>query len=1033
MNKKKKLSLGLFCSVACAISAVLGVAFAAETKVAADEGVLQADIAIAEKYSIGTDFKIPEGDIIIDGESYAAESYYLRAPNGTVYSGREHFLEQLGVYTVIYSVKNGSALLSAEQSFTVVRAMYETSSNFSNAAYAEELVRPQTVADGLQVTLADGDSFSFNEPIDVTQTSEFFSFYPHATYYSQEVTPGKPEGGYTYDIDANRYIVRLTDCYDPNNYVETEISIVVANRLEVPYSYCTYFRAGAGVQLKAGLEVVDEDKVISAQASEARIDGVRYQVWYGATYGTSGRRGSIEKLPACSLKFDAETNRLYVSYGVGWSLINDLDNMEVNGADSFKGFKTGEVYLSVYAGDYLRENASFEISKIGKYENSDLNFKEDYQDTKAPNIVIDAPFDITEKYYVAKGEPLTVFNAWATDVHLVGNVYANVFYGYDTGRPTQVFCKDGKFTPVNEGDYTIVYTATDSSGNVANQTISLRAIDCGRAVSFETEELSGLQAGTVCVLPEYTVDSVNHEEVFVSIYAIFEGDEENKVSIDTQTRSFLVENVGKYEIRYVCQGLLTTTEYSYELDSVSVGQVRIDRTNAYLPKYFIKGASYTLDEVRAYSHAEKFPTQLECSYFVIEDGKEREIDYLDYTVQANSTVRFKYECEDAVEYSETLQVVDVGFKGSLVMENYFIGDVTKESKSTAILFTANATTGNSSMEFINVLSLNAFSLALKIPSDQQDYQAFSVRLRDIYNENIYSTLRFAKNADGNMTLSVDGGLGVDLGFSFTRNKNTTVSYDSATNKFSLVGGPTFDCLANFTSDRVVMEMTFENINGSAGIEISNLSSQRLSKTAYDVVTPYIVVDDKEKGERARNTIVTVFAPSVSDVLSPYLRKNISLKFILPDGSFATSLDGVKLDGTCRGDREYQVSLSDYGSYRVEYTYKDQAGNQSPAGYAIYVSDRTPPTVSIDNGYDETTVVKKSKGDSYTIVGYTVDDNFGADGVTSWVAVVSPMNKMTITEAGAKIELDEVGRWKICYYCQDAEFNYTVRYYYIDVQ
>ena len=158
-----------------------------------------------------------------------------------------------------------------------------------------------------------------------------------------------------------------------------------------------------------------------------------------------------------------------------------------------------------------------------------------------------------------------------------------------------------------------------------------------------------------------------------------------------------------------------------------------------------------------------------------------------------------------------------------------------------------------------------------------------------------------------------------------------------------------------------------------------------------------------------------------------------MKFLLPNGSFATSLDGVKLDGTCLGDREYQVCLSEYGAYRIEYVYKDQSGNEIPAGYTIYVSDRTSPTISIDKGYNETTLLNKPKGSSYTIVGYTVNDNFGTNGLSSWVTVISPMNKMTVIEVGAEIKLNEVGRWKICYYCQDAEFNYTVRYYYIEVQ
>lgn len=1034
MKKINKKIVRGFLAITSLFLVGLGIKNLPSTTANAHVGVLRADTTIAEKYSLGTTFEIPEGDIIYNGQNLPADAYYLKAPNGSVYEGREHTLNQLGLYTVMYSIGNGANMTTAEQSFTVIQATYGLSSNASTAVYTETLTR--NTGSGMQVGLAEGDTFTFNQPIDVTQTDEFFSFYPHASYWSDKVIDSKPNGGWAYDIAVNKYIVRLTDCYNADNYVEVEIAIVVSNKNTVPYSNTTYLRAGVGSQVKAGMNVVDADKSLASNSKEVYMDGIRYQVWYGDTYGTSGRNGGLEKIPACTLRFDAETNGLYFSYGVGWSLINDLDNTDVNKDSKFTGFETGEVYLSVYAADYLRPTAEFEVAKIGEYEGTALLLSDECQDTKAPELFVDSPFDLSKKLYAAKGETLPVFNAWAKDVHLVGDVTTRVYYAYDSLNPMQVFMKDGKFTTTREGDYTIVYTAADSSGNVTKKTITFAVIDKEKSVSLEVDALETIQAGTLCSLPAHTINSLNDEEVIVSISATWEGDEQNVVKINPNTREFFVEHVGTYEIRYVCQGVVITTEYTYEVESVSANKTRIDTADMVFPKYFIKNAVYSLDEVVAYRYDGANPTRIATTCFVSEDGgAEREIDTLNYKVTANSTVRFKYVSGDVVEYSKTLKVVDVGFGDSLSMQSYFVGnEIIKESKNSSIVFTANVETGTASTEFINVLSLRAFSIALKVPEGNDKYQSFNVILTDYYDEGNVCVLKFSKTSSGDMMVQVNDGIPTKVGVPFVYGKYTTVSYVSSKDEFSITGGPSLINPVQFTSDRIILSLSFENVKGAASMEINSLSSQRLSKITQDNVAPTIAYNDEEKGERSLGTVITLSVPMVGDVLSPYCVKNVVLKFYLPDGTYATALDSnVLLDGTCRGDCSYQVKLESYGAYRVEVQYKDQAENGKTAGFAIYVSDEKKPTLTFDGGYDEKSVFGRSLNDTFTVIGYQVDDDFGVEGVRSWVAVISPMNETQVTAAGETIKLNKVGRWKVCYYAMDAQGNSLMRYYSIDVK
>lgn len=1032
MKTKTKKYFVFLLTLLSTLLIVLGTRFLSETKVVAEVGVLQSNATISTKYNLSSTLEIPTGNILYEENTYEADSYYLKKPNGVINQGRIHTLDELGNYTIIYSAKRDNLLLTAEQDFSVYQSVYGVSSQDSSVNYSERLTRDKV--SGIQVSLSEGDKFNFNEPINLQGMDEFISFYPYATYKSDVITVDRPNGGYTYDISAQKYIVRVIDCYDLTNYFEIELAIVASNQNSIPYSNATYFRAGVGTQTKAAMQTVREDKKISSPQREIYAEGVRYEVFYGDNYGVAGKWGTAETIPACSLKYEANTNRVYFNYGSDWKLINDLDNADVNSGQLFTGFKTGEVYLSVYAENYVRATTEFEISKIGNYENEQLNCDGDYVDLFAPELVVNAPFDLTKKCYAAKGETLTVFDAYATDVNLVGSVKTKVFYEYNSDKPTQIYLRDDKFTPTRTGDYTIVYTASDTYGNIAIKTVTLTVINVDKAIFFETDSVPSLVAGEVCVLPEYTFSSINDEEIDISIFATFEGNEDNKTIIDKNTREFFVENVGEYEICYIVKGILTQIEYSYKVNSVSEGNICIDISNAYLPNYLIKNAEYTFDAVKAYKYEAKTPIEVDCQYYVSEDGKdEKQIDYSNYKVEASSTVRFKYISGDTVVYSPTIHVVDVGFGNNLSVKDYFVGDMTKESKSASIVFSPNATSGSVSADYINVLSLNAFSIALKVPTDKDNFSSFNVVLSDIYDKNIVCTLSFGKTQDGNMTLCANNGVPVDMGTPFVYNRYVTLNYDGSNQKFSVTGGPTIDCPVIFTTDKIAMQIRFDDIAGESAVELNSLSSQRLSKATKDGVAPSLKYNDVEKGERDLNSVVSVFAPIVGDVLSPYLKKNLSVKVFLPNGDFATSIDNVLLDGTCAADRDYQFQLSEYGMYKVEYTYVDQTNNATQEGFAIYVSDRTSPTITIANGYNENTLLGVKLGAVVKIADYTISDDFGSEGLLSWVLVISPINEMILTEAGKELEFDKKGRWKICYYCQDSEGNATMRYYYVQVK
>ena len=237
MKVKTKIRFGVLLAMFSSVFIVLGAHFAPETNVSAEVGSLQANATISAKYELGSILEIPTGNILYSGETYVADTYYLKKPSGVVYEGRNHTLDELGNYTIVYSMKNESLLLTAEQDFSVVQPVYGISSQYSSVAYAEKLTRDNV--SGVQVSLADGDRFVFNEPININETDKFFSFYPYGTYWSDVVNADKPNGGYTYDISAEKYIVRLTDCYDCGSF-EYRVTLCCIDCSNSSVEFCLY-------------------------------------------------------------------------------------------------------------------------------------------------------------------------------------------------------------------------------------------------------------------------------------------------------------------------------------------------------------------------------------------------------------------------------------------------------------------------------------------------------------------------------------------------------------------------------------------------------------------------------------------------------------------------------------------------------------------------------------------------------------------------------------------------------------------------
>lgn len=982
---------------------------------------------IADTYAYGVEFTAPNGKIVYDGKEIDAETVYIKFPDGTMKSGKNYVLSAIGEYTVVYVATYEGKTLTAEKTFKVNEKAYVVSSSASSVEYVQDLKTTGTEGDsGLKISLAEGDSFQYNELIDVSGSNTdtpLIKIYPYSRSLLAE----------NIAIESYYTVIRLTDYYNPEKYVEISMGFYVAN--SATGRLHPYVVAGASNQMKSGLQPYSGT---DTSRKLVYIDNTQYRVYFGTNdYGTTmdatpdkevnGIKVNNFDNYGMSVYYEAATKRVYVRQKT-MHFITDLDDATIYDRNLFEGFTTGEVLLSVYANDYQTSTATYEIEEINGVKGTDLNNFEIADITK-PEITLSNDAD---NFYIAKGEEFTLFSANAKDKNLVGNVNAYVYYEYGSSYQTSVYVKDGKFTPNRNGEYTIVYIAKDSFGNETKKTVTCTCISAenNRLVHFDTMPITNVNAGETTVLNDYTLTSVN-KGAFVNTYAVFEGDSSAKLAIDAETREFFPRNVGEYEIVFEYGDVIKTYTYSYKINVSTSDNVYMDEP--LLPKYLIKDAKYSFEPVCAETYTEKNPVLVTPKVYVNEDGKgysASEIDYGNYTVNATESVQFKYVYNDVtVLESATINVVDVGFADTLHLENYFVGNFEKVAYADYVRLTSTEKSGETTAEFVNAISFSQFALNFSIPKEYSSFKALDIVLTDYYDYDKTLTIRYEKT-DSGMAFSVNGESAVSGSTAFAGTTHQ-LWYDETALSFADASGNSYEIENPFSSDKVYLSLKLIGIIGDCALDVYKIGSQFINADGYDWVNSTVYVRDAISGIIDFGQTLTFKPAEITDVLTPYIQSAYSFYILGPDDEYVLSNENVLLDGSQPLDKAYTVTFAGYGMYRAVYAYKDQFDNPAENVIVLYVNDRIAPEITLDKGYDSSTIVNGKVGNKITVVGYTVSDNFGDENISVVIRVISPDNELVALE-DRSFTADKKGFWKVMYYATDEEGNYTLVYYTVNV-
>lgn len=1035
-KSQKKLTCLCVMSILMAIFIVCSVVFFVNGKktsaLTINEEFVQGDL------SFNTNYELPTRNYTLNGETKQAKTL-LVSPSGLVYDYKNIILNEVGAWQVKFVVDFDKTYVDAYK-FSVYNSLFEVTGKGGAISYGNSQTFPDKAT--LNVTVPKGQKFICNDVIDLSgltrnDTLIRIGMNPRSNG-SEEVT---------------RLTVCLTDIYDPDNSVFINFQMFEHSGDTPDYlvlSTLTASYSGESVELGH---------------SSTKIDGTRtffsnYYKW--GTYTSFSFRGigrpGMEEMT--SLAFDYENmqvhtlDKLYAgdgATGADATLIADLkdlnyENAKIYGSDwgtgypgysnPFKGFTSGEVYLSVYAADnyYISSEVNFSISEI---YGIDLTANKSFDNAK-PFMKIDmAGYEIDNLPVGCTGTPYKLFDATAID-SLNKNVIVskNVYLMKGNTRLIDVTVNDNYFIPEYAGVYEIRYVADDGSGNVAEQSLYITVYDelRGPSIQFAGEYETEAICGEKVVLPKVKVTS-NSGIAGVSNYVSF-----GKSVIVRNADSFVPKAPGEYTVVFLASDYLDKkTALSYTV-LVEKADKPIIEVEPLLPYGFIAGEKYTLNDAFALDYSDS-DSMVKAKKYIVEDGVEREINgefEAKKTASGNVKVKYVYTSATGVTtYEKELPVISINnFETDLI--KYFVNEnVIKEQFNDFVLLKFQ---GNAEERFIKSIPVNSTEFSFNVYAQSNDVlnnaNAITLTFKDVAIANRELKIKIVKGSESSeySTLYINDASPVSIRGNFFGSKQNFDFMINAkdgeltvgTTKYVIsnyVDGTKFD---GFTDGKAYLTIGAEGydttLDKDFGVSITKLANTFLSKIPDDFIGPEITVNGSVKSKYSIGETVRSLTAIATDVLQE--NTEITLTVTLVNGSTIEDVysNEGKLLRNVSPEYVYNFTLNKSGIYQAYYRATDSKGNSSNITIAYIVSaDDTAPVIELSDVKD-----KYALNTAISLPVAKISDNLSTESELSCYLVVKRPDGTTevinykngISELKTEYSFDVTGKWELTWVATD---------------
>ena len=1029
MTKKMKALCLTLCS-----AALLGVGTVAAINVqnakAETELIIPSEYVLQEEYIYGDTLIVPTPSSVSiksGGKETAAVGVVLRGPDGVAKGEGSYTLDKMGYYELTYFNANG---ISVTQTFVVNKNKYGLGEGAS-AEYATDLL--ERGKKGIDVTLKDGSSFTFNTPINLNdfagQELEVCKIFPMFRENENE------------NPDASTVSVKVVDCYDATKFVEFYIWCGEAGQ------GVYYMGAGASTQNFTGLEQNRNRPQDMTEEYNGELYKIhrpqRYQSKTAWGTGMGCRNNStMFAQDGLTLFWDLENHQIKTKSNT-LRFITDLDSPEIYGVnvlDYNSFFTTGEVYLNIEVYNYTKSTFNLGIEKIFGMSGEALQNGK-IVDTTAPDVSVDVETTKGNTVYLQKGVPMylpTIENV--IDANYYGKTYLEVYRNYGKYGQVLLNVEDGVFVPDLAGNYTAVYTVVDGYGNEGKFLLNLVVVDEENIV-YTPKTLDKMVAAQYNVLPYIQASGINKTVQTSVIVTAPNGEETDVMDNGTDGYTYVPTYAGEYTITYLFKDNVYAESYSYTVTCEDKNAAIFQNPFAF-PPYFLKGAAYTIAPVAAYSAGEgKFKENIAQVSVSVDGG-----DYValtaaqmqEYKVEANSTIRFKASYGESFVESDVYTVVDVGY-GKKTSEKQYLQYWQGNYSSAAMLSEGAQYTfdGDGKLQFVNLLSSANFNAQFHL--DAQSASTLTFTLRDARDPlNSYVTYTYQTQSSTNVTLQIqqyeNGKLVFDRKI-FTKHKALAGEFTFA---YSALGMTADDLLIEgvkaFATDSALLEIEIDGVTTATSITVSQLNYQTFSKSIRESI-PQIAFQTAN-GALERNSVYEISPCYGSSVFSTVLTKDVKLTVIAPDGSVAKSVDNVLLENVA-ADKVYKLKLTQVGQYRVTYeatclisARNGQESLSSGDYYIINVSEGVAPTITFKGGVNTQTVVNLQVGSTHKVKEFTVSDNVTSkENIKVYTMIMS--KDFTLEEDGYNVSsyvFKNVGEFIVYVVAYDELGNSSSAYY-----
>ena len=981
---KKKLLAITACSIIASCGILGGVIALADNEV---------DI-FADSYVKGQTLTIPQTKQVA-GLTYSIKDAIVYSPDGKQYQENEVVLRQMGMYSVEYTLVNGSKETKQKETFSCASDLYSISGKGTYEWKANEKT-PNTY--GLNVKLGQGSTFVYNKIIDLNDLA------PTDNLVNLYVVPeeiGKP--------DFYALTITMTDIYDSTNKV-----MISGQNVSDGYSngewlyeysqYTCYIKGGSTNQPLSGW-----------QGNSLHV---------GNTYGYSalcsfcglGASGKSMDTDRFTVSFDYQERRVLKD----GNYVIDLDNPN-DFTEMWNGFTTGEVILSIS----LSDAGTIVIKDIA---NETLDSKTLFMDEQAPVIAVDYEGYEHNIPGGMLGMPYAIFDASAKDSYSGDlDVVKKVYYDYD-GVKEDVELQGDSFTPLKVGTYTVEYSATDWCGNVSVESFDVVVNAAGRLITASivssTKVTSGLTGDIIPIADIKASGGYGALNTSIQVY-----DANNQV-VAQRNGGFVPLSAGEYTVEYTISdyiGQVKTLKYTV---SVALRDEPVLVDDVVLPRYVMNGKKYALPVLSGYVFENGSIVEAQADIWVKDGGELRRLDgniYVPVITANGMDVEVFYKLQrdgkESVKSYVMKGYITTKSNGTMDMKSYFVtnGNVTATEEKDKLTY-ATSTSGDS-ISFINPILAEGFSLQFSL-GNMANAQALTFTLTDYENRALKAVAVIEKTGDTSCRLVINGEKIYDLkGIYFGNTNKYYIQFNNIFSQFGISDGSSASWFslsgeANnyFTSGKVYLDVEFTSVSGKSTLQLFNLNGQNLKQLAIDLLRPSIAVFETVVGKKYAigDKVSTALAVGL-DVLEPYAVTTVSV--LDANGKPVTDVNGVTLQNVA-ADVSWEFEITAYGYYSVVYTVQDSSNKKGSYQYAVSAVDDIKPALTLECRVVETANVNdtiyiplatgKDNASKEVAVGYYV---ITPDGVLHYVKR-DLYDSFKVTNAGTYIIrytlTDEIG-------------------------